>query len=407
MTRRKIVLLAIAILTWTANIKADNNAEKDSVWQVIVEKSAESLGIPVKQLINIEPGRNGDYVLVRYAYELANKKKETYEVGVALLARNTFAPVWRKTGFKADVTAILTPKGVLLHIPNGDTCLLSLFSGSEKWSKKFPFLPCYLAGDMIVGYKNYTSKKLKGIRLNNGEEVWETAITHDGGWSNTQMIDEHSMYIIADNLCRLNLETGETNQLDCRAAINDGNRIFKTLAAGIGTGLTTGLLTGVGIYGYTIADWSVKTGSTICAVPSDGYHIFGLCSNILVDGTLNYFSDRSKMRCFNENMEVVWEVELPDSHSAGAYLIDRGETIMMINTGRANRPRYAFYGSGTPYVATFSKADGSVLSYEPFAEEKECVQHYSIDENGISMETKTKFAYKPFDGAIQVKERQD
>lgn len=414
MIRKYRMLLMVAFFSWAIQAKADVSnvdlldtqsasvdsvAMMDSIFQKIEQEAAVAIGVNPELIKYIDLSEDGHFLAVKYYYEVQVKKKTMYEVGVAALEMSTHTVLWDMKRLPVSVMLACTQNGMLMLTPYGKTRMFDYMSGQEKWELKAPFLPCYLTKDHIVGYRNLQTNELWGISLSTGEKNWKTSVDHASGWSMAQMIDESNLYIVADDLHRINLQTGENHKLKCKASITDKKRFWGSIALGVATGVTTGVAILPG------RDQSINAARTIFPVPSDGLHISGLCSNILVDGEKNYFADRHSMYCFDSGMNILWEVELPDDRSAGSALIERGDTIVMINLGRALRAGEDTYGSGTPYVALFNKANGEVLSFESFAKNKEFVLDYKVDEYGVYLVTEHNLIYKPYDGEMTVKER--
>lgn len=392
------------------SVSVDSVAMYDSIYFALVNRVADVLGVAPDAVVYMQTDSAERYLAVEYTYKEQKKKKINTYMGLALLAGNTLAPVWKKEEVNPNVMLACTPVGLLMCTPNGDTNMINYVSGKDMWSKKFPFLPCYVTDKTIIGYPNANQKKLFAFDLMSGEKIWTTSVAHEGGWSAMQMIDDDNMFIVADDLYRINLTSGETRRLKCKPAILDGKRMAATIAIGIATGVATGVASGGAYFSYYLpsgnGDRSINTCHTLCAVPSDGLHISGLCSNILTIGELNYFSDRERMRCFDYDMNVIWETDLPDDHSSLAKLIDRDDTILMVNFGRGLRPGRGVYASGTPYVASYRKSDGELLSYNTIAEEKECVLEYMSDEYGIYMVSERHVFYLPYDGELEMRVRE-
>lgn len=240
---------------------------------------------------------------------------------------------------------IPTSQGVVLQ--SGKSTLLLDEKGSICWEMK-KFRPVYadVRNGVVLGYPKKTSNELTGVSLTEGQKLWSSVLSHNGGWGETMPLEDGRLLISADMICLLDPLTGK---MLTRNAENSRTSYKQALINGAGV-VIGGVLAG-----------AIGGAVFVYYMPVGGNLLHHLNSNFYVDDGYIYYADRNFIRCMNDKLKVIWEKELPKKASMSRIYIQE-DTLFFENTGWGENIKGDFYGDTRPYIMCYDRRDGTELS---------------------------------------------
>ena len=267
-------------------------------------------------------------------------------------------------------------------VSNGkDVSMLNSATGAVRWQGKFVPVQYDDSTNVVLGYPSDGSSKLSGYDLNTGDKLWTVSLSHSKNWGWDRVIREDSVHwlIVADELNRLNIRTGEAYVYDAKTGVTDvKGAILQGLAMGV-------LAVGSGMaFGYT----PYPVGKISPNV------INHLHSNVVQDDSLYYFADRERVACLDSSMNTVWSYEFPSKTSAFSQLVHNDSTLYMLNLGYGLRGGHQPMKMGRPFIAAFDKRTGACHYMNMLSLKKDIVEHALLDTDGAFMLFDDGLAYK-------------
>lgn len=276
-----------------------------------------------------------------------------------------------------------TSAGVLFTSAN-ETYLLDKQTGIKRW--KNTFYPVYKSDslDILLGYRTPMSNKLRAVKLSNGIELWETKVSHNYGWNQVYPVDETKRLIVADNLCEIDLLTGETKIHEAKTGVADVKASLLQGLVAVAGAAVGGAISG-GAYAYSY-------------VPMSNNVISGLVSNVCIRDSCYYMADRRNLVCLDRNLQPVWQYELPDKKASQSVLFLRGDNLYMLNYGFGLKNGGRKSKTGRPFIASFHCKSGQPLFFNQLSLRKDIVEDALITQEA---------AYMLFDDGLSYQELTD
>lgn len=278
---------------------------------------------------------------------------------------------------KADLDglkATCMENGILLaNSMEGTVALAHKDYGKKIWEQKLYPIHIDDSLQMVLGYASPTSTKLKAISLNYGAVAWEQKMKHDYGWNEVKEIPGTSQrLIVADDLHRLDLRTGELKTMKASVAQANAKKLAGDAAIIALLGVTNAIISpGVG-YFYMPA-YTPRGG--YATVPASPIHITGLTSNLMLRDSLLYWADREYLTCMDTALNVRWKVEFPQRQKGSSSLIFQdGDSLFMLNLGygwKGGRKRKTY---GRPFLSCHDMKSGKLNGYHPLSLHREQLQ---------------------------------
>ena len=268
--------------------------------------------------------------------------------------------LWESNTKVSGTPMTFLPQGLLCAtIPNGfKKPYTRLYTLEGKMLQKYPYPIVYTDADkdIIIGYPK---KQAVCYRLSTGEELWTADIpqNHIMGWNNIVRLDENHILFTAKDINKLNLLTGETITRKTKTEAND---VDLMVARGL-TGLLGALLTGA--YSF----------------PIGGDYIDDLQSNFLIQDNRIYHSDRTRMECFDMNLNEIWSCKFSSVKGTHAELRLLNDTLVLTADGMGKRFNQ-FTHCNSPFIASFNKNSGEMLKIDTLfiARDKEKFGKYPV-----------------------------
>ncbi|MBQ8521990.1 MAG: hypothetical protein IJ456_11620, partial [Bacteroides sp.] len=299
-----------------------------------------------KSIYDISVSPSQDFMLVAFGERNKNGQwKPEGHVGGYEIKEGRLR--WMKEANLSNTLFECTPYGVLMRAAD-KTSLFQTLSGEEIWSNDYYTIYANDSIDLALSYKSSTSSKLIATRLSTGEQLWENKLPHKYGWQDIVVTDSIHRLIVADDICGVNIQTGEMKIHKAKTGKPDTQSILIQAMAGVAGGLIGGMIAGSfnTYYMPTLISPNVIT---------------GLCSLIVESDSCYYVADRDGVTCFNNRFDVVWEMDLADGLCSNSRLFVKDSCLYMINHGFGLRNNVQKIKNGRPFIATFDKRNGDLL----------------------------------------------
>ena len=315
----KNCLLFTVLLVASLSAKADN-IEQDSVGRTIegtaVMAESQSFGRRIEGVV-IDPEL--DYMLLKFRGTSKNGKwlKFKGEIGVFSLKESKL--LWT-TPFDYRTSSVKCTQAGVVVTKGNKVSMLDAATGAVRWQGKFFPVQFDDSTHVVLGYSSTRSSKLSGYDLNTGQQLWTVSLPHDKNWGWNHVIREDSVHwlIVADDLNRLNISTGEVSVYEAKTGVSDvKGAILQGLAMGA-LAVAGAMATGYAAYPIGYVSQNV---------------INQLHSNVVQDEQHYYFADRERVACLDRGMNTVWSYEFPSRTSAFSRLVENDSTLYMFNLG--------------------------------------------------------------------------
>lgn len=333
------------------------------------------------QSVSLDPSK--EYLCLNFRETSSSGKylKNKGEVGLYRISDGKL--MWRTPVNYFTTRVTCTAAGVLFTSAN-KTWLLDKQTGTEKW--KNTFYPVYRDDslDVLLGYKTPTSGKLRAVKLSNGMQLWETKISHECGWDQVYPLEGAKRLIVADELCKLDLLTGENEMYEAKTGVVDvKGALLQGLAAVAGAAAGAAITGGAFAYSY---------------VPMSNNVISGLVSNVCILDSCYYMADRRNVVCLDTGLHPIWSYELPDKKASRSTLFMRDDNLYMLNYGFGLKSGTNKTKSGRPFIAAFNSKSGEPLFFNQLSLKKDMVEDALITQEA---------AYMLFDDGLSYQELTD
>lgn len=374
------VILTLLLLLLCLTSEADNTAKVKvgvTIDSTEVMAESQSFGRRIDGTV-IDPGL--DYILLKFRETTKSGKwlQNKGDIGVFSLKESKL--LWTHPYDYSSSSVYCTKTGVI--ISNGKkVCLLDPVTGEERWNNKFYLVQYDDSTNMILGYSGLRSSKLSGYDLKTGQQLWTTKLPHDKNWGWNHVISEDSVHwlIVADDLNRLDIRSGEVGVHHAKTGVTDVKNMLLS-----GLVMATGALVGAMATGYATYPVGVVAPHVINQ----------LHSNVLQDDSLYYFADRERLVCLDKSMKTVWSYEFLSKTSAFSQLVCQDSTVYMFNMGFGRRDGVQPTKMGRPFIAAFNKLTGACKFMNMLSLKKDMVEDAVLNPDGAFMLFDDGLAYK-------------
>ena len=376
---RNILFLPLLFLVCLYS-KADNTNKVTvglTIDSTAVVAESQSFG---RRIDNVVVHSELDYILLKFRETTKSGKwlQSQGEIGVFSIKESKL--LWTYPFDYRNSSVYCTKAGVGV-LQGNQFSMLDSNTGNVQWKKKFIPVQFDDSTHVVVGYAGPQSKKLRAYDMTTGELLWTTSVPHEKNWGWNQVIREDSIHwiVVADNLNRLDISSGEvlahqakTGVTDVKAALLQG----LVMAAGAIGGA---MATGVAVYPVGYVDQNV---------------INRLHSNVVLDDSFYYFADRKQVACLDKSMNTVWNYEFPSKTSAFSRLVCNDSTLYMFNLGFGTKNGVQRVKMGHPFIAAFDKHTGACQFMNMLSLKKDMVEDAVLSPDGVFMLFDDGLAYK-------------
>ena len=326
---------------------------------------------------------NGNYYTTT-GNQVKSNGKNTGKIAFSVFRVSDRQKMWGDVFKPGKKTYELTKFGVLKNTPM-KMSMLNLDKGSSLWSKMAVAI-AGVANDKMVGISKSSIMKMTTYDFATAKKRWSKFINTIPGLTYSQPIDSVSDYIVMDALYRVNWETGEMKSVPAKASIFSREILpghyLTPIIIEAGSGMTDSRYTQQIYTPASLPEHIKKIRRHFIMLPDEG-KIGATVSGIMPYNGKNYFADRNSLRCFDDDMNVIWTTELPTKATRSDVIVKDG-VVYVVNLGMG---LFANYGTmnamGKPYIAAFSAADGKQLAIERMTPNESPVYSTAITEDKV------------------------
>ena len=280
-----------------------------------------------------------DYMLMKFRETTKSGKWLQFKGEIGAYSIKDSKLLWTYPFDYRNSSAHCTKAGVGIAKGNKFT-MLDPNTGSVRWQGKFTPVQFDDSTNIVLGYSGPRSSKLSGYNMTTGQLLWTASMPHDKNWGWNHVIREDSVHwlVVADDLNRLDIRTGEVCAFDAKTGVSD---------------VKGALLQGLVMAGAAVAG-AMATGYAAYPVGVVGPNVINqLHSNVVQDDSLYFFADREQVVCLDKDMKTVWSYEFPSKTSAFSRLVCNDSTLYMFNLGFGLKNGQQRTKMGRPFIAAF------------------------------------------------------
>ena len=343
----------------------------------VVEADCQTFG---RRLDNIVITPSQDYMLLEFRDLTKDGKWIKFKGDIGAYSLKESKLLWTKPFDYSNSTATCTKAGILTA-RNNKVSMLDPNTGEVTWQGKFYIVQYDDSTNLVLGYSGPRSNKLSAYELTTGQQLWTVKMPHDKNWGWNNVIREDSVHwlIVADNLNRLNIRTGEVSVYEAKTGVTD---------------VKAALLQGLVMAGGAVAG-AMASGYAYFPVGVIGPNVINrLHSNVLCDDSLYYFADRQHVACLDSMMNTVWSYELPSKTSAFSQIVCDDSTLYMFSLGFGMQDGVRRKKMGRPFIASFDKRSGACRFMNMLSMKKDMVEDAVLTPDGAFMLFDDALAYK-------------
>lgn len=269
----------------------------------------------------------------------------------------------------------LAPYPNIIRFDVNRASILDMTTDKKVWSKGGRFIRV-LNGNIIMSIQGL-DPSINSLSLKTGEKVWSSKLNLRQGISYNYTIDENCDYLVGNDLCRINWETGEVKQLESKTSITDKAELFADMLSGIYYGPTGASMgTAVGSHNHyqpveyaKLEEEAERPFNRSLFMYPEHTKISGLTSGIACHDGRNYYADRNSIRCFDDDMNELWNTPLQVKATKSDVFL-RNDTLYMINLAMGMYGSKGMSPREYPYVAAFCTKDGHQLFHKEWDKKK-------------------------------------
>lgn len=385
--KSQLRIILIALLVECVSAKADGITKEQvgiTLDSTVVEADCQKFD---QWLDDMVMSPQLDYMLLKFRNLTKDGKYLKFKGDIGAYSLEERKLLWTQPFDYRNTVAYCTKQGVLTVKNNNKVTMLNPRTGEVMWQSKFYPAQFDDSTHIVLGYAGRLSGKLSAYDLTSGQQLWTVNIPHVKNWGWNHVIREDSVHwlVVADDLNRLNIVTGELSTYDAKTGVTD---------------VKASLLQGLAMLGGAVAGAMVSGGAY---VPYYAYYPNGmtdsnvinhLYSNVLRNDSLYYFADRQHVVCLDSLMNTVWSYELPSKTSAFSQLVSTDSTLYMFNLGFGMQNGVSRKKMGRPFIASFDKRTGACQFMNMLSMKKDMVEDAVLTPEGAFMLFDDALAYK-------------
>lgn len=194
------------------------------------------------------------------------------------------------------------------------------------------------------------NSKVEGYNPETKKTLWKVPIPHDKcwGWNDVIRQDDNHIIVLANNLNRVNLQTGEQQTIETKTGVIDAGKAVLNGLLWMGAGMVP--------MGGPILQKGLFMPASVSRNATTALH-----SNICQNGSLYYFADSERLICFDSELKVLWSSNLPEKAGSHSTLLLRNDTLTLFNYGYGATSTGKQKEVGQPFMAAYDARTGKNL----------------------------------------------
>ena len=234
----------------------------------------------------------------------------------------------------------------------GRTIAYEIETGRKLWKDWSYLTRIDEKNDVLLGYETDEpgSSKIFIINMLTNKIIAKTKIPHDKcwGWNDVIQQDDSHIIVLANNLNRVNLQTGEQQTIETKTGVIDAGKAVLNGLLWMGAGMVP--------MGGPILQKGLFMPASVSRNATTALH-----SNICQNGSLYYFADSERLICFDSELKVLWSSNLPEKAGSHSTLLLRNDTLTLFNYGYGVTSTGKQKEVGQPFMAAYDARTGKNL----------------------------------------------
>ncbi len=314
----------------------------------------------------------------------AKKKRPKHVLKVFNLADNKL--MWSKDYIPENTYYKFLKQGIM-EINDRNIILLNKMIGTEIWKENIQYIG--LIGDTLIANKYY---KIGAYNINNSNNLWSCSMNTNYGVTYSQPIYNNWIFLVSDNLYRINLSTGYMLKLKSKTGVeySDGTGHFMFFAFGL-----------IGYLTYNAATQYIHRNNNTGTYTNDGQLFMmpskkfsGMHSNVVSKDGLNYYADYNSFKCFDDNLNLIYSTKINNKKintlkyfikESKSELIVKNDTAYVVNLGYGIHPKKGKKFYDFPHISSFNIKDGKALDNQRIAYDSVTIVSTNVNDTCINM----------------------
>lgn len=226
------------------------------------------------------------------------------------------------------------------HKPN-KSIGIDLTNGKEMWEVNNLIAYTFPLVNTAIGYKTKAGLKkrfltVEGIDMTSGDIAWERNIDRTYGWRELIPLSDTMVLINASGIHFVNLKTGEGRSHEEKVGKEKYNFWY---------GANT---------------------------------LYNINSDVILDTNYIYNATSNALSKFDHQGNLVWLQQLDSEQTSKSFLHFDKDDIIIINLGLVNSSAKGQMAYGSPYIARFTRSDGSMIYKTDIPVEKDFISRFSF-----------------------------
>jgi outer membrane protein assembly factor BamB len=345
---KKILLLLGIVL----GFGIDAVAQKDTVVVIGQKMDGKAFSVPAlhfdKSVFTFNFSGDKTHVCVSYRDHSKDGKSWKNNGKISYIDFKECRELWHKPIDYQKANAICTNNGILVH--GRTTIFYSKTNGIKLWEILGTLIQVDDFHKLFIGYRGPTSNQLCAFNIADGSELWNTKVSREYGWTDQINISSSEKLVVADNLYRINLSTGEALQYPLKVGKPDVGSMFLQ-------GLAAVAAAGIGVAAATAQSYRFY----YSPVMMTNNVITGMVSNICQNDSVYYIADCDKVLCVDRFFQCKWTCDFPKNLASHSKLLVNGNRLYMLNMGYGLKNGSLPIKNGRPFLASYDIHTGKQI----------------------------------------------
>ncbi len=311
-----------------------------------VEATAIDFG---KAIFNIVPSPDKDYVLVLFRDKGTQGEEWASKGEMGLFSLKSREMVWTMP-FKYSNYVMFGKKYIYIY-GTSSAIACDIQNGEQKW-KSWGYTS--MIDEINMLHLTYVdeepgSSKVEGYNPETKQTFWKLPIPHNKcwGWNDIIRQDDSHIIVLANNLNRINLLTGEQQIIETKSGVIHAGKALGNALLWMGAGMVP--------VGGPVLQMGLFIPASVSRNATTALH-----SNICQRGELYYFADSERLICFDGEMNIRWSTDLPVKSGSHSALVLNNNMLYLFNYGYGLTSTGKHKDWGSAFMAVYDANTGKV-----------------------------------------------
>ena len=335
-----------------------------------------------KRIYNIVSGPDKEHLLVMFREKDSDTKEWMMKGEMGLYSMKSHELKW-VIPFNYSYKPVFGQKRIYA-CAKGRTIAYEIETGQKLWKDWNYLTRIDEKNDVLLGYETDEPgiSKMYIINMLTNKVIAKTKIPHDKcwGWNDVIRQDDNHIIVLANNLNRVNLQTGEQQTIETKAGVIDAGKAVLNGLLWMGAGMVP--------VGGAILQYGLFYPASVSRNATTALH-----SNICQSGSLYYFADSEHLMCFDGELNVRWSIDLPEKAGSHSTLLLRDNTLYLLNYGYGESSTGKQKKMGQPFMAAYDAGTGKNIYMNLLTIDRDFVKEAHVTPEGSLMMFDNGLAY--------------